>query len=488
MEGVIKSFGATRALAGVSLAVNSGEVLGLVGENGAGKSTLVKILGGVLPPDAGSMWLDGAPYSPRGPLDARRAGVAMIHQELTIAPHLTVAENIVLGSEPRRGLILDWPAVRRRAEQALAAVGLAHVSIDRVAGTLSTAEQQLVEIGRAVSAGCRILVLDEPTSSLTREDAARLFQLIALLRAEGGAIIYISHFLEEVQAVTDRFTVLRDGATVGEGRTATATTAQLVAMMVGRDLTELYPKSRREGGAVILDFATLAGRRLPRSATLQVHRGEVVGIAGLVGAGRTELLRAIFGLEPVRSGTLRVGAYSGSASPAQRWRNGTGMVSEDRKSEGLALDLPVAENLVLPSLPLWVRPSAQERQTRAWIEQLDIRCASPWQPMGNLSGGNQQKVALARLLHCDVDLLLLDEPTRGIDIGAKALVYRLIDQLAVAGKAVLIVSSYLPELLGLCDRIAVMCRGVLGPAHSVADTDEHRILLEATGCDTPPSS
>jgi ribose transport system ATP-binding protein len=487
MERVAKAFGATRALTGVDLDLRSGEVLGLVGENGAGKSTLVNILAGIVAPDAGAMWLDGRPYAPKGPLDARRAGVAMIHQELTIAPHLTIAENVSLGEEPGWGPFLDWRAMRARARRALETVGLAHLPVDRTAGSLSAAERQLVEIGRAVDGGCRILVLDEPTSSLTREDAARLFSIVARLREEGAAIVYISHFLEEVRAVTDRFTVLRDGASVGEGRTRSVETADLAALMVGRALTDLYPRSLRPRGEVLLEIEGMGGERLPRSASLRLHRGEVVGIAGLVGAGRTELLRAVFGLDPVRRGRVRIGSFEGPATPALRWARGAGMVSEDRKSEGLALGLSVADNLVLPALPWRVSPPREERHARAWIERLDIRCSSPRQAVGELSGGNQQKAALGRLLHSGADLLLLDEPTRGIDIGAKALVYRWIDQLALSGRAVLVVSSHLPELLGVCDRIAVMCRGVLGAARPVAETGEHRIMLEATGCEPPHS-
>ena len=493
MAGIGKSFGATVALADVGLAVNAGQVHALVGENGAGKSTLMKVFSGALRPDTGQMWLDGAPYSPANPAAGRAAGVAMIYQELSLAQHLTVMENILLGVEPTRGPLVDWHALRQQARAALAQVGRSDISPDRRVGTLSIADQQLVEIARSVAIGCRVLVLDEPTSSLTQHDIENLFALIRRLRNAGHAIIYISHFLEEVTAIADRFTVLRDGRCVGGGTVAEVPVEQMITMMVGRQVRDLYPRSPRQPGNVVLDLQDLAGITRPHAASLQLHRGEVLGIAGLVGAGRTELIRALFGLDPIRQGRIRVASYFGWASPASRWQQGVGMVSEDRKNEGLALSLSLADNVTLPRLKGLgprglVTPARQQDACRPWIKRLTIRCTSPAQRVVHLSGGNQQKVAIARLLHADVDILLLDEPTRGIDVGSKAQIYRLIDALASAdpatgraAKAVLMVSSYLPELLGVCDRIAVMCRGRLGPARPVSAVDEHQIMLEATG-------
>ncbi|MEA3209312.1 MAG: ribose transport system ATP-binding protein [Chthoniobacter sp.] len=480
MEGVRKRFGATVALDGVDLTVGGPEVLALVGENGAGKSTLMKVLSGAHQPDEGRMWLHGAPYRPGHPIDARNAGVSMIYQELSLARHLTVMENIVLGMEPACGPFVRWGEVRGRAADAMAQLGRSDIQPETPVYQLSIAEQQLVEIGRAIAVGARVLVLDEPTSSLARNDIERLFLLVQRLKAQGLGIIYISHFLEEVRALSDRFTVLRDGRSVGSGRTAEATNGEIIALMVGRSVEDLYPRSPRTAGEAVLELAEVAGAIKPESASLTLHRGEVLGIAGLVGAGRTELLRAIFGLDPVRSGRLKVKAHVGPASPAQRWAGGVGMVSEDRKMEGLALSLSVADNLTLSSLGAVVQPAKQVAASRQWIQKLAIRCREPQQPVGNLSGGNQQKVAIARLLEHGVDVLLLDEPTRGIDVGSKAQIYQLIDELAAAGKAVLMVSSYLPELLGVCDRIAVMCKGHLHAARPVAEIDEHEIMIEAT--------
>ena len=493
MKGVRKAFGPTIALAGVDMAVNAGEIHALIGENGAGKSTLMKVLSGAYRSDEGQMWLDGVEYVPRNPADGRTAGIAMIYQDLSLAPDLTVAENILLGIEPTCGPIIRRGEVKRRAAEALARLGHEGIPVDIPVARLSVAEQQLVEIARSIATGCRVLVLDEPTSSLAREDIDRLFALIRRLKRNGIAVVYISHFLEEVREISERFTVLRDGNTVGSSATSDVPTPEIIRMMVGREVKNLYPHSPRTPGETLLEIRDLAGIKAPESVSLILHRGEVMGIAGLVGAGRTEFLRALFGLDPVQDGSIKLMTWSGAATPATRWLQGMGMVSEDRNGEGLAASMSVADNLTLPRLPglgsfSFVTPHFQNRTARRWISDLSIRCPSPRQRIAELSGGNQQKVAVARLLHADVDVLLLDEPTRGIDVGSKAQIYRIVNKLAsgdpVSGtrpKAILMVSSYLPELMGVCDRIAVMCRGRLGPARPVKQLDEHRIMLAATG-------
>jgi ribose transport system ATP-binding protein len=449
MTGISKSFGATTALKDVNFKVGAGEVCALVGQNGAGKSTLMNILSGAAQPDTGTMMLDGVSYHPRNPLEARRSGVAMIHQELSLAPDLSVEENIVLGVEPAPYGIVRRGEMRAKAKDVLRQLHHSEISPTTRGGQLSVAEQQLVEIARALAIGCRVLVLDEPTSSIARADVERLFEIIGRLKAQGHAVVYISHFIDEVKEVADRFAVLRDGRNAGGGEVRSATRKEIVEMMVGRSMEEIYPRTSRSPGEAILDIAP----------GIALRRGEVLGIAGLVGAGRTRLLRRLFALE-------------------SSWKS-VGMVSEDRKGEGLAMGMTVTDNLTLPRLTGWVSPSKQSALARRWIQDLEIRCHDDRQEISELSGGNQQKVALARLLYCDVDVLLLDEPTRGIDVGSKAQIYELIDQLVTNGKAVLIVSSYFPELIGICDRVAVMHRGKLSAPRPVSEVDEHQLMLEA---------
>ena len=492
MRGICKRFAATVALQDIDFDVRQGEVHALAGENGAGKSTLMKILSGAVHPDAGTMILDGQPYAPGNPLHGRRSGVGMIYQELSITPHLSVMENILLGVEPvKRFGCLDRKQLRCRSMAALTTLGHGNLPVDARAGDLSVSEQQVVEIARSLAMGCRVLVFDEPTSSLTREDIARLFELIRRLKAEDIAIVYISHFLDEISQIADRVTVLRDGSTAGTDPVNGISMRKIVRRMVGRDVEDLYPRSQRTPGEPVLEVRNLAGIEKPSSVSLTVHRGEVLGIYGLVGAGRTEFFRVLFGLERVRSGEIRMFRFSGAATPSARWNQGTGLLSEDRKREGLALNMSVADNLTLSHLhgfgpgPVVV-PRHQYDAAQQWIGQLQIRCEHPSQPMHGLSGGNQQKAALARLLQHDVDIMLLDEPTRGVDVAAKAVIYELIDQLACGGngcpaKAIVLASSYLPELLGVCDRIAVMHRGVLLPPKPREEVDEESLMRAATG-------
>lgn len=487
MSGVRKSFGATRALKNVSFEVAPGEVHVLIGENGAGKSTLMKILSGAHQPDAGAIELDGRPFVPANPLFARRSGVAMIYQELTLAPHLSVEENILLGEEPAR---LGWLNRSRRRQLALQALGeLRHqnIPLDAPVNTRSIAEQQIVEIARALVGEPKVVIMDEPTSSLTQADTENLFAIIDRLRRRGVSIIYISHFLEECRRIADRYTVLRDGESVATGDMAAAQLPQIIHWMVGREVGEIYPRTPHQLGKPVLEWRNLAGRSKPQSASLTLREGEILGIAGLIGAGRTESLRACFGLDRVRSGAVLVRSMEAThRTPAQRLADGIGLLSENRKAEGLMLNRSLADNLTLTRYrPLsrcgFIREGRQHRATQDWIDRLEVRAQGPGQIIGQLSGGNQQKIALGRLLHHQAGILLLDEPTRGINVASKAQIYRLIGRLAAEGKAIIFVSSYLPELLGVCDSIGVMCRGVLSEVRPVDQWTEHRIMAAAIG-------
>jgi ribose transport system ATP-binding protein len=489
-EGVHKSFGATRALSGVELSVRAGEVHALLGENGAGKSTLLKILAGSFAPDAGVIELGGQRYLPKNPEQAQALGVAFVSQEPALCPDLSVAENILLNELPGRFGLVDRRAQNERAGAALAQVlpeGAPLPDLRQRAGNLGQGDRQLLCLARALAQKqCRLLILDEPTSMLNSSETARLFVVVRELAKRGIAILYVSHFLEEVERLADRYTVLRDGAFVASGEIGQTTRGELVQLMAGREVTELFPRSPRTPGDTVLELSELGGHRLPLSASLSLRRGEILGIAGLLGSGRSELLRAIFGLDPVKRGTLKVKALVGPASPARRLKQGVGLLSEDRKGEGLAESLSLGDNITLSKLESLgrfglVSPARRAQVARSYLEQLGIRARGPDQLARDLSGGNQQKVCVARLLYQGVDVLLLDEPTRGVDVGSRADLYRIIDELATRGNAVLLVSSYLPELLGVCDRIAVMVRGKLGAARPASELTEHDLLLEATG-------
>jgi ribose transport system ATP-binding protein len=487
MVNASKRFGSTQALRGVSLEVAAGEVHALVGENGAGKSTLMKILSGAERGDAGEMFLDGQPYQPAGPQEARHRGVAMIYQELALAPHLDVETNVMLGLEETRWGLVRRQVHRQRVQQALDLLQHPEIRPETRVARLSPGACQLVEVARALVADARVIVFDEPTSSLTRSDTEHLFDLIERLRNRGVSIVYISHFLEEVQRIADRYTVLRDGQSVAGGAVRGTPVETIIGQMVGRSLQELYPRVLHALGEPVLQVDGLAGRRLPAGASLSLRAGEILGIFGLVGAGRTEFLRVLFGLDPAAGGQVDLQGRRGNHwDPAQRIAEGIGLLSEDRKREGLALTRSLADNLTYSWLKPylrggWLRLAQRRKAVAAWIERLKVRCRGPEQRIVELSGGNQQKVALARLLHQQARVLLLDEPTRGVDVGSKAEIYRLIGELAVDGKAILFVSSYPPELLGICDTLAVMARGRLTPARPVPEWTSEQIMEAATG-------
>jgi len=487
IHGVAKRFGPTVALGGVSLEVGPGEVHALIGENGAGKSTLMKVLSGAHRADSGTMELDGTPFAPSDPLHARRSGVAMIYQELNLAPDLAVEENMLLGNEPRTLGWLNRGKRRRLAKRALEEICQPDLPLDAPVGSLTIAQQQLVEIARALVGEPRVLIMDEPTSSLTRLDTENLFGVIERMSQRGVSVIYISHFLEECQRVADRFTVLRDGVSVGGGEMAEANLDRIIHMMVGREMSEIYPRTNRTFGGPVLELNNVAGLAKPVDVSLGLCAGEILGVFGLVGAGRTETLRAVFGLDPLAKGNVAVfGSEDTHSSPAERLAKGIGLLSENRKEEGLLLNRSLADNLTLTKLGDvsrfgLVSQAAQLAASEKRMSELKVKASGSGQPVGELSGGNQQKIAIGRLLHHDAAILLLDEPTRGIDVGSKSQIYGLMNDLAGRGKAVIFVSSYLPELLGVCDRVSVMSRGVIIETKPVEEWSESEILRAAVG-------
>jgi len=489
MRGICKRFGSTVALEGVDFEVRRGEVHALIGENGAGKSTLMKVLSGAVAPDAGELVLDGLPYRPSDPSVGRQLGIAMIYQELTLAPHLSVEDNIALGLEQHPLGLLQRRRLRPRVCEVLSILHHPDISPTRRVGDLRVGSQQLVEVARALFTQAKIIVMDEPTSSLSQRDTEALFEVIGRLKESGVAVVYISHFLEEIKRVADRFTVLRDGRAVGSGKVAATSIAEIVELMVGRKLTEMFPRTPHTVGESILLLNELWGKSLPCGVSLHLRRGEILGVAGLVGAGRTEMLRAVYGLDPVRRGEVRVATLSGperrARHPSHRLAQGMGLLSENRKEEGLATRLSIAANMTLANLRDfawfgWLNLRREREAARRWIQRMEIRAREAAQPVSDLSGGNQQKVALGRLLQQDLDVLLLDEPTRGIDVGSKVQIYRLIGELAAQGKAILFVSSYLPELMGICDTLAVMHRGRLSETRPVSEWSEQAIMAWAT--------
>ena len=445
-------------------------------------------LAGILQPDSGNIELEGKPYVPRSPIEAREHGIALIHQELSLFPHLTVAENILMGVESSRHGLLDHRECRRRTVQVLDTFSHPEIQPDSRVADLPVAARQIVEICRAIASDARIVLMDEPTSSLQQGDVQRLFTLIQRMRDRGLGVIYISHFLEEVREVADDCAVLRDGKRVFEGALQSAGDDRLVAHMVGRPVKNLFPaRARPKQGPVALQVQGLSAPPSLKEASFELRRGEVLGIAGLIGSGRTQLVRALFGLSPAGSGRVRIGSQESSVSRAEpylRILQGIGYLSEDRKGEGIALNLSVADNVTLSRFSScarlgWLSLDCQGQETQKWITRLDIRARTPFQTTQTLSGGNQQKVALARLLHQQAEVLLLDEPTRGIDIGSKVRIYESISECVSEGKAVLMVSSYLPELFGVCDRIAVMRRGRLSNARPVREWTPELVMQTA---------
>ena len=487
LEGVSKRYGATLALDCVDFDLRAGEVHALMGENGAGKSTLMKILAGDVARDAGRILLDGQEIDIRSPGDAPAHGIAIIHQELNTVGSMTVAENLALGREPRnRYGVLDRRAMVEAAREKLARIG-ATIDPRRELGGLSVGMQQMVEIARAVSEKARILVLDEPTASLSQAEADHLYRVIEEMRATGVGLVYISHRMEEVWRLADRVTVLRDGAHVGTREKEQINPPDVVRMMVGRQVDDLYHHADRNAGEIVLDVRDLTDGGAIGPVNFQVRAGEVVCLAGLVGAGRTEVARLVFGADRARGGTVTVrGRTVRATDPAHAIAAGIAMVPESRKEQALFLNHPVEDNIAVSSLgehqTVGVLQRARIRSAvTAQMQRLRLRLSALRLPVKALSGGNQQKAVLARWLVRESDVIILDEPTRGVDIGAKSEIYELVNELAAAGKAILVISSDLPEALGISDRVLVMRAGrIVHELHSRTATEED-VMFHATG-------
>ena len=485
---VTKAYAGVQALKRASLELRAGEVHALVGENGAGKSTLIKILTGAVQPDSGEITLDGEPLTRLTPASAKRLGIAAIYQQPALFGELTVAENIALGIERtgRWGRV-DWRARHRRAEELLGRVG-ARIDPEIDAGELSMPQQQLVEIARALGADARVLILDEPTASLSKEDTDNLFRVVRDLREQGVGMIYISHRLEELPVIADRVTVLRDGNTIATREMADVNREQLIGMMVGRELAAVFPKRTVPLGETVLELRGVGCRASGVSGVdLTVRAGEIVGLSGLVGAGRSELARTIFGLTPADRGEILVrGKRVRIGSPRDAITHGIAYVPEDRRRHGVVLEMPVSENLTLAALGNLSRFGAldfrRERELAAdYTRRLGVKTESIRSLVSTLSGGNQQKVALSRWLLTKPTLLVLDEPTQGIDVGAKSEIHELMMELATQGVAILMISSELPEILGMSDRIAVMHGGTIVSVLDRAEATPERVLARALG-------
>ncbi|WP_054633524.1 sugar ABC transporter ATP-binding protein [Pantoea stewartii] len=485
-EGISKFFPGVKALDNVSLRVRPGTVHALMGENGAGKSTLMKCLIGMYRPDQGSIKIKGEPVQFRDTMDALRSGISMIHQELNLVPHMTVAENIWLGREPVKFGFVDHARLNEETQQLLSRLNI-RLKADRLVGELSIASQQMVEIAKAVSWNSDIVIMDEPTSALTETEVAHLFTIIRDLREQGKAIVYISHKMDEIFAITDEISVFRDGSWVGSDRTSAFTRQSLITKMVGRELTQLFPKFNNAIGEEVLTVRHLSCQDRFSDVSFGVRRGEILGVAGLVGAGRSEVMESLFGMVPFDSGEILIdGVPVAIDSPSVAIEKGMAFLTEDRKKSGLFLVLSVLENMSIVNMPEYsgkggfVSHVKMAQDCMDQIRRLNIKTPTMDQIINNLSGGNQQKVLIARWLLAQPKILILDEPTRGIDVGAKAEIYRLISELANRGVAIIMVSSELPEILGMSDRIMVMHGGRITGILDKDEADQETILSLAS--------
>ncbi|MTV41444.1 sugar ABC transporter ATP-binding protein [Duganella radicis] len=488
LTSVAKRFGGVIALRDVSMAVRAGEVMALVGENGAGKSTLVKILTGIYQPDGGSFGLDGRPLVLRGPQAAARAGITAVHQETVMFDELSVAENIYLGHQPRRGWTrrIDWPSMESSAQTLLRRLEV-DIPVRAKVKDLSIAQRHFVEIARALSQDARVVIMDEPTAALSRQEIHELYRIVGQLKAAGKAVIFITHKFDEIFSVCDSYTVLRDGQFIASGALADIDEAGLVALMVGRSVSEVYPKAQVAPGETVLDVRGLSHPSEFDEVSFSLRRGEVLGVYGLVGAGRSETMQGLFGLTPDVSGEVRIdGRQVVIHSAAEAIRHGLALVPEDRQHHGAMLEMSILENSTLACLDGFGKLLAGKRQAerdlaRRYAERLELKAAHFEQAMQELSGGNQQKVVLAKWLATNPKVIILDEPTKGIDIGSKAAVHRFISQLVGQGLAVVLVSSELPEVLGLSDRIMVMYHGRVQRTFTRAEASAELVVAAASG-------
>jgi rhamnose transport system ATP-binding protein len=487
LEGVVLHFDGVRALDGVDLQLPAGRVVALIGENGAGKSTAVKIMTGIYRPDAGRVVIRGTPVELRSAQDAWRHGITAVQQEPVMFDELSVAENIFTGHLLRNRLgLVDWSGMRRRATEILHSLE-SDLDVEAPLRRLSVAQKHLVEIARALSHDAQVMIMDEPTAALSSHEIDELFTVVRRLSASGKAILFISHKFDEIFAIADRYTVFRDGRGVGTGEIADATQGALVSLMVGRPVTELFPKAEVSIGEPVLEVAGLSNETEFDDISFTLHRGEVLGFYGLVGAGRTELMTALFGLGPVTRGEVRLHRTPFAVrSPRGAINRGMVYVPEDRQRNGAILALSVTSNVTLPSLHrlshlLFLDEPAELAMTQQIVERLSIKCAGPAQRVADLSGGNQQKVVIGKWLATRPEIVILDEPTKGIDVGAKAAVHQLIGELVVHGLSVILVSSELPELMGVADRIVVMSKGRIVQVLERSGFDARHIVAAATG-------
>lgn len=487
MSGINKTFPGVHALKNVDFELYPGQVCGLVGENGAGKSTLMNVLGGIILPDSGTIQMDGKAQTLSTSKQAEEAGIAFIHQELSLFQELDVATNIFIHHMPQKGPLLDVKRMHRETKKILDSIHLGHISPSTIVGELKIGEQQLIEIGRALAQKTRILILDEPTSSLTKPEIEILFSIISDLRKEGVAVVFITHRLDEIYDICDSITIMRDGERIVSTDIDSIKRPDVVNTMIGRNVNEFYEHSAHQKGEELLSIKGLCSKKKLNNVSLEVHKGEVVGIYGLLGSGRSEVLRSVFGLYRTSAGEIFIkGQKTAISSPSQALKHGIAFVTEDRRQEGLVLIHSVSSNLVLTKLKaikkgLFTNKALEKQISARNIEQLNIKTPSAKRQTKYLSGGNQQKVVIAKWLNCHPELLMLDEPTRGIDIGAKHEIYTIIEELLDQNLGVLLVSSELSEILGLCDRVIVLKEGAVAADLSGSEMTKEALLSAAMG-------